>query len=179
MASEPRRSALKVLISVFIVYHLAAVLLMLIGSSLAGRKLARFFLPYVNTLGFNSTWQGFSPGPSPMFYLQYEPDLGGDEVAASEPTFFPPKRAGFTWSDGWSRRLFSMRFLATNPELMERFLVPFLCRQSAGARSIDVQSIVDQVEPIDRPDEMTEFTEMTRRLDLPRQKYTCPEMEGV
>lgn len=147
------------------------------GSSLTGRKLSRYFSAYANTLGFNTTWQFFSPGPSPMFYLEYEPVYDFDDGAGSipEPQFYPPKRKGFEWSDHWNRRLFGMRFFALQPQRLERYLVPFLCRQFEGAAAIRIRSIVDQVEDIERVGLWSELRESTQRLDLPSQEFSCPE----
>lgn len=151
-----------------------------VGSSLAGRKLYRYFATYANTLGFNTTWQFFSPGPSPMFYIEYEPDFGTDEDWTEEspaPFTYPPKREGFSWSDGWNRRLFGMRFLALHPHLMPRFFIPFLCREHPGAKAIDVRSTIDQIEDLERSDRWTELEDSTRRIDLPRERYSCEEAD--
>ncbi len=148
-----------------------------IGSSIAGRKYSRYFLSYANTLGFNTTWQFFSPGPSPMFYLEYEAE-GAGETQLSAPLAYPPLRQGFSWNDGWNRRLFGMRFMALSPERMERYFVPFLCRQVPGAKAISVRSIVDRVEDIERAGHFAEIKDMAERVDLPSQRYACPEGAG-
>lgn len=168
--------ALKIALSVFLLYHLATVLLMPNGSSLTGRKLSRYFTAYANTLGFHTTWQFFSPGPSPMFYLEYEPVYAGEEENLSEagPQYYPPKRKGFTWSDHWNRRLFAMRFFALHPGHMERYFVPYLCRQFKDAVALDIRSIIDQVEDIERVGLWSELRESTRRVDFPSQEYSCP-----
>lgn len=177
--------ATKIALTIFLLYHLSAVALLPIGSSLLGRKLAWLFLPYANTLGFNTTWQFFSPGPSPMFYLEYRPDNGEDVIAnvagsdASEPLTYPEKRHGTQWSEAWNRRLFGMRFLALNAERTERYLVPFLCRAADYPKSVDLKSVVERVEDIERPGEASEFKDLTERVELPRQKYSCPERPAI
>ncbi len=170
--------ALKIALSAFLLYHLATVLLMPNGSSLTGRKLSRYFSAYANTLGFNTTWQFFSPGPSPMFYLEYEPVYNYDDEPDSGPFSYPPKREGFAWSDSWNRRLFGMRFFALHPGYMERFFVPFLCRQYEGAIAINIRSVIDQVEDLERVGMRSDLSESTVRVDLPSQEYACPEKDG-
>ncbi len=166
--------ALKIGLSVFLVYHLITVLLLPVASSLAGRRLARYFIPYANTLGFNTTWQFFSPAPSPMFYLEYELETGADDEVPETKTY-PPARKGHTWDEGWSRRLFGMRFFALNEERLENYFVPFLCRENPTAKSVVIQAVFEKIEDVERVGEYAEFKDMAERIDLPRRRYACPE----
>lgn len=183
MRADPQASTkkwLKIVFSVFLLYHLFTVLLMPIGGSLAGRKLGRFVLPYANTLGFNTTWQFFSPGPSPMFYLEYDVETDVDAPVASEPKVYPPARQAFAWDDGWNRRLYGMRFFALNPERLERYFIPFLCRENPGARGISVQAVFEKIDDLDRAARTdtlwnSDFKDLSERIDLPRQKFSCAE----
>ncbi len=176
---RPARVVLKVAISTFIVYQLFAVLLLPISGSLPGRKLARFFTPYANELGMNTTWNFFSPGPSPMFFLQYEVEMSdGSEANNGEPLIYPPPREGRTFSDGWSRRFYGMRYLALDSERYVSFLVPFLCRQTPGAAAIYVQGVLEKIEDIEKADTWAEYPDMTERMSLQRERHSClPESE--
>jgi hypothetical protein len=177
MANNKIVPAVKVALTVFLIYHLSAVLLLPNSTSLVGRKLSRYFLNYANQLGFNTGWAFFSPAPSPMFYLEYDAEMAnGEEANGGQPLVYPPHRVGFGYDDGWNRRLFGMRFFALNPERLERFFVPYLCRQVPGAQRITVQPVFERIEDVERAGEWAEFKDMSERLDLPRQKYSCPEL---
>jgi hypothetical protein len=168
------RFFLSIILSGMILYHLAAVIVLPNSSSLLGRKTAGFFLPYANTLGFNTSWQFFSPGPSPMFYLEYfvEFDREGNE---SEVMPYPLRRVAGSWSDSYNRRLFGMRFFSLNPDRLERYLAPFLCRQHPGAVSISVQPVYEPIQSIDRAGDFSDFRDMRQRVDFPRQRFSCPD----
>lgn len=161
-----------------ILYHLGAVFIMPNSSSLLGRELAGYFLDYANLMGFNTTWQFFSPGPSPTYYLEYQVETPSDPDMLQAPTLqYPPKRKPFTWSDFYNRRLFGMRFFTLFPERLERFFVPFLCRQHPGATGVYVQSVFERIPNIERAEANARFKDMSERLDLPRRRYGCPEPE--
>ena len=123
---------LKAVLSVFLVYHLLAILILPMGKGLLIRDLGRHFYTYANVFGLNTTWQFFSPGPSPIFYLEYSftyPEVEGDDNSfeMSEPQLLPEKRNGFGVSDFYSRRLYSMRFLSLDDGRMENYMAPWLC----------------------------------------------------
>ena len=164
----------KAFLTIFIVYHLLTVLIMPISGSMLGRRMGHVFSPYANLLGFNNTWQFFSPGPSPMFYLEYEVEKTDSDAIASQVSFYPPAREKLTWDDGWNRRLFGMRFFSLNGDLLERFLGPYLCRQNPDAQAISVKRVFEKVEDIERIGEWADFRELSQRLDLPRQRILCP-----
>ncbi|MGE3759713.1 MAG: hypothetical protein AB7H97_18245, partial [Pseudobdellovibrionaceae bacterium] len=74
------KSFSKVLISVWLVYHMATIILMPNGTSIVGRKYQHLFLNYANSISLNTTWNFFSPDPAHTIYLEYvvffENDLG-------------------------------------------------------------------------------------------------------
>lgn len=169
---------LKLGLSLFLVYHLSTILLMPNSSSLLGRKTSWLFLSYANTMNFNTTWQFFSPGPSPTFYLEYEVEMPGDRESISAPLMYPPQRKGLVWDDAWNRRLFGMRFFALTDNQLERFFIPYLCRENPGAEAISSRGVVEKVEDIERAGEWASFKE-SQRLDLPRQRISCPPKPGA
>jgi hypothetical protein len=169
--------AVKIALSLFLVYHFSAVILLPNSSSLTGRKLAHYFLDYANQLGFNTSWAFFSPGPSPMFYLEYDVEMkNADETGASQSFVYPPPKKPFSFDDGYNRRLFGMRFFALNQERLEKYFVPFLCRQAPGAESISIRQVFERIEDIERAGEWADYKDMAERVDLPRQRYACPEV---
>lgn len=179
---------LKVVLSVFLLYHLCAVLLLPMGSGLMIRELGRFFIPYANTLGLNTTWQFFSPGPSPIFYLEYsyvyaedeDESDGGYHRHESEVMFLPERRVGFGISDFYSRRLYSMRFLALNPERIQQYLAPWLCRQDRRAQTVTLRQRFEHVENVEKYRGgfgANRYSEMSREMTLPFVTYDCLQNE--
>ena len=173
------RRILKVVLSAFIVYHLATILILPNGSSLMGRKLGRYFIPYANTFALNTAWVFFSPGPAPMYYLEYEVEKGGastfaDPEAESPKYQYPPKRRDL-FDDGYNRRLYEMRFFSLNEDRLRQTLVPYLCRQHPEAESITIQSVVERVQDIERAGLDADFKEEGEKNRLPRQTFVCDD----
>lgn len=176
--------ALRLGLSVFLLYHLAVILIMPISSSLIGRQVAGLFLGYANQLGFNTTWQFFSPGPAPVYFLEYQLETVEsmnwtvEEYVPPETLQYPPQRDRLTWSDSYNRRLYGMRFLTLFPDRLEGFFIPFLCRQHPEAVAISLQSVIERVPDVERSGEWASFEEMSERFALPRQRYECVRDRG-
>lgn len=173
---------LKAVLSFFILYHLATVVILPMGSGLLIRELGRYFVPYANLFQMNTTWQFFSPGPSPIFYLEYsylfESDQGGE--VESEPALLPERRTGFGYSDFYNRRLFSMRFFSLNEQRLARYLVPWLCRQNLKATSVTVRQKFGQIQSVERvrtEHDLENFSDMAEPMNLPSSTHSC-QREG-
>jgi hypothetical protein len=175
----PKR-CLKAVLSVFIVYHLTAIMILPMGSGLLIRELGRYFISYANIFDLNTSWVFFSPGPSPIFYLEYRytypSEDDDDSLIESEAMLLPEKRVGFGISDFYNRRLYSMRFLSLDPQKMERLLVPWLCRKDPKAESVSVREIFGEVQSVELHRGKyggENFTEMTEPKRMPRQTFHC------
>ncbi|CAN5651200.1 hypothetical protein BH10BDE1_BH10BDE1_12530 [soil metagenome] len=177
-----RKRCLKAVLSIFVVYHLAAVIVLPMGSGLVIRELGRYFVSYANLFDLNTSWVFFSPGPSPIFYLEYTytypaKNDDDDSLNESEPQLLPEKRVGFSVSDFYNRRLYSMRFLSLDPEKMERYLVPWLCKQDAKAESVSVRELFGEIESVEKHRGKfgaDSFSDMTEPKTMPRQTFHCP-----
>jgi hypothetical protein len=179
MGRDRTTFALKVILSFFIIYHLATVTILPMGSGLLIRELGRYFVPYANLFQLNTTWQFFSPGPSPIFYLEYtylfETDDGGE--TESEPNLLPERRTGFGYSDFYNRRLFSMRFFSLNEQRLVRYLVPWLCRQNEKATSVSVRQKFGQIQSVERARtgrDLESFSDMAEPMNFPSSTHSCP-----
>lgn len=173
---------LKTVLSIFLVYHLLAVTILPMGSGLVVRELGRYFVGYANLFALNTTWQFFSPGPSPIFYLEYTysyPPAVDDEEAwetLSEPMLLPERRVGFGISDFYSRRLYSMRFLSLNSDRMERLLVPWLCKQDPRATSVSVRQMFGEIQNVERHRGQfgaDSFADMAEKRKSERLNFRC------
>lgn len=179
----------KVLLSIFIAYHLAAMLVIPNVGSLIGQDVSRFFLPYVNFFDFNTVWQFFSPNVTSTSYLQYqfsfpsgnsatEPNDNGTTVEESPIHKFPPLDGiGHPWDDSFGRQFSSLRFFLSVPDSFEKVFVPYLCRLSPNANGVWVQEINEKLPPIGRylHDGIHDQSE---RQEMPMQKFECRASSG-
>ncbi len=165
---------LRFALSVFLLYHLAAIVVMPNAGSLLGRKFSRYFTDYTNTLGINTTWQFFSPGPAPVFYLEYDIETAGAEEGVSYQ--IPPKRRASYYDDLYNRTLYSMRFFVLAPiDTFEHYFVRSLCRQHPEAESITVRTVGEPVVNIERAGGSESFDELSEKIPLKeRQRFHCP-----
>lgn len=165
---------LKIALTVFLFYHLSAVVLLPNASSIFARNLGRFFIPYANTFGLNTTWQFFSPGPSVAYHIEYEIETeatrDSDEL---ERHVFPPPQSQFMWKESFNRRVCGLSYFTIVPERFERFFVPFLCRQTPGAVAVYVQSVLEQPSNIEKASGATSFKDLFERFEFPRQRFGC------
>lgn len=165
---------LRFIISVFLLYHLAVVLIMPNPGSLLGRKFSRYLTDYANTLGINTTWQFFSPGPAPVFYLEY--DVESEDLDAETPSFqIPPKRRASYYDEFYNRTLYSMRFFVLAPvETFERFFVRWLCKQHPEAVSLAIRTVGEPVKNIERAQGEESFDDLSEKMPIKqRQRFTC------
>ena len=173
----------KLLLSAFIIYHTACVVILPNGSSLIGRRLSRYFLSYANIFGFNTVWQFFSPAPAATSYLEYSFDFSIDDEGLSDDSrhairSYPPRRpAGQPWDDFFTRRLYAMRFFMVVPGALEQNFIPFLCRQEKTATGVSIHQTFERVPSIEKA-MGDSFSEIAEREDLPSQHFSCPQPNG-
>lgn len=174
MRSSNLTSVLKIFFTVFLLYHLAAIVIMPNPSSLLGRKYSRYLTNYSNLLGINTTWQFFSPGPAPVFYLEYdvEPKDPSGEIKTYE---IPERRRASYYDELYNRTLYAMRFFVLAPqETFKRFFVPWLCKQHPEAASLSIRTLGEPIENIERASGSETFEDLSEKVPLKqRQRYNC------
>lgn len=165
---------LRLILSIFILYHLAVITVMPNPGSLLGRKFSRYLADYANTLGINTTWQFFSPGPAPVFYLEYDVE-GADLDAETESFQLPPKRRASYYDEFYNRTLYSMRFFVLAPiETFERFFVRWLCKQHPEAETLSIRTVGEPVKNIERAAGDESFDELSEKMPIKeRQRFSC------
>lgn len=164
----------KLVLSLFVIYHVSAVTILPNGGSIVGRKLARYFIDYGNLLVFNRTWQFFSPSVAPNFYLRYEVETEANALSTDRPVFqYPEINVNRPLNDLYIRSISEMRFLAMDPDKFAKYFVPFLCRKHPLAVALDIRSVFEDVPHIERAGEYADFKEMMERSHLPSQRYEC------
>lgn len=144
-----KRRLFKLLLSLFVVYHLIAVLLMPNHHSFVHREFGWLFLPYANTLGLNTPWQFFSPDPSSHVYFEYEviPESIDRDI---EKHRWPPEDKSRYLVDNYMRLIYHSRFTTSSKERIETFLIPWLCRHHPGAREITVTTMSEELVSLDK-----------------------------
>lgn len=143
---------LRVLLSIFIVYHLIVISVLANGGSFLGRKLGPWISPYGNLFGVNVVWNFFAPDPAHTMYIHYVVHfLDSEEGTQLDPVegFIPPEKEKIVVNTSKRRFLYAMRSLIFDEKRMKVFLGPFLCRQHPGADSIVIKNILEPIPSLD------------------------------
>jgi hypothetical protein len=179
---------IKLVLSLFIVFHITATIVLPNAGSIVGRVLDRYFVGYGNLFVFNRTWQFFSPGPMPNFYLEYEVERNGDPAsegyeesnrASMQTLKWPATNVNQFAGDYFPRIVAGMRFLAADDSNFEKYFIPYLCRQSPGAVALNVRSIVEETPNLERASDVLSFKDMQEQTKLPRRRYDCVASSGA
>jgi hypothetical protein len=145
--------ASKVLISLWLVYHLLAVFVLPGGGSFVIRRLQSYLLPYANTVGVNTTWNFFSPDPANTMYFIYHINFEndeGEELKPREEGFFPPEKDKIVTNGSRRRLLYAMRFLMLDSRRLQTLMAPWLCREYPEASRVSIQMILEKIPSLDR-----------------------------
>jgi hypothetical protein len=139
-------------LSLFILFHLAVIVIMANGGSYLGRSFQAQLLPYANSLGLNATWNFFSPDPAHTMFYKYRvffEDELGNETQPTIEGFFPPEKTHVVIDSSKRRLLYSMRFLTIDPSRIRSLMGPWLCKQHTGARRVRIEYVVEQIPLLD------------------------------
>lgn len=138
------RKVFRLILSIFIVFHLFAILLAPNSQTYLGIQAAFFVQPYVNFLGLASQWGFFAPdpGPPPVF-IEYE--LFGDNGSSLGTKTWPEKKSSFWLRERQNRRIAVARFLVASNERTEKMMGPYLCSQHREARSVKLWRVVGTI----------------------------------
>lgn len=142
-----------VLLSFFILYHLAVIIIFPNGSSYLGRSLSSYLSFYANNLGLNANWNFFSPDPANTMFFQYHiyfENPQGDEIQPSKEGFIPAEKEQIVIDSSRRRLLYAMRFLFMDSHRMKMILGPWICRENPGASMVRINSIVEMIPNLDR-----------------------------
>lgn len=115
-------------LSVWIIYHGAAIVLMPSPGSILVQYYGWIFRGYLNQLSINTTWNLFSPEPASTMYGKVQ--LISPEFETGEIEIFIPSTKGSRNLDPRDRRdYYQFRYLLLDPSRLEKFLIPFYCQQ--------------------------------------------------
>lgn len=180
-ASERGRLFLKVLFSLWILYHCIVVIVMPNGSSFMGRHLEPYMRAYASVLGMNTTWNFFSPDPAHLMYIKFTVSFEGANGEPARPPleiFMPEQKEQGVWDLAEKRTLYAMRYMLLDPRRLELILGPWMCRQYPGASHVLIEHMIH---PIPRLEDAAmfrsqEITDMAEEYNYLRQEYRCSQI---
>ena len=132
---------LKCLLSVFIVYHLYAVVLSPNSGNYLGSKSSPLFGFYVNLFGLMTSWSFFAPdpGPPPLFV---EWELLNKEGKSLGLGRWPQLPDPYFLRERQNRRIQAARTMVESDVRAEKMMVPYLCSKNLEASSVRLWSIM-------------------------------------
>lgn len=139
----PSKKWLQFLISLFLIYHLAVIMVLANSSSFLARRLSPLILPYANFFQLNTTWNFFAPDPAHTMFVKYKiefNDDNGNEIKEPVIGFIPPEKKRIVIDSSKRRFLYAMRFLLMDNNRMQTILGPWLCRENPGASRIFMEN---------------------------------------
>ncbi|MFN7454664.1 MAG: hypothetical protein ACK5RO_08385 [Pseudobdellovibrionaceae bacterium] len=142
----------KLLLSLFLIYHVITMVVLANGSSYLGRSLGPWLTPYANSLGLNTTWNFFSPDPAHTMYLRVVVrflDAFGVEQKESIEFYVPPGKEKISLDSGERRFLYTMRFMLLDPRRLETVIAPYFCREFPEASEIFIEHILEKIPNLD------------------------------
>lgn len=174
----------QVLASLFLLYHLVAVLVLPNPGSYLDKHWGFLFYPYANTLGFHTPWQFFSPNPSRHVYFEYEIESAESDQAGR----WPPLRSesDSLWPN-YMRLIYHSRFTTSNPERKLYFLSRYLCQSVPGAERLHLKTLSEEIPTLERaalsPDRVMDEIEIrewsTESFECAEATGNLPELRGT
>ena len=140
--NKTSRFILKLLLSLFILYHLSMIFIMPNINSLAHEQLNPYFTFYASTLSLNNAWDFYAPNPAYYYYFEVEVIDSKDQV----DTFrWPEKRKeSLLIYLNYNRLIYHARFfIITGPQSIRRYLIPYFCRRYPTANEVTLKIMIE------------------------------------
>lgn len=169
------REKLRIVLLVFAFYHIAVTLLVPNPKSIATQQFLPFFKYYSNTLGLNTTWQFFSPDPSQNMYFPYEIQVGSGEDPVSGVWPPPPDTVPKMLLENYRRLVYHSLYTTFSNERIENFLVPYLCKKAQNPISINIQTVIEDIPPLESAMlDDKKFVALRKEVRDRDREYPCP-----
>lgn len=183
---EARILWIKIALSLFLLLHLSAILILPNPDSILARKWAPIILEYSNILGINTTWRFFSPEPSPAVYFVYDADSAQSDAPAEGDQFWqsrgfitgqwPPENVSSMLAENRQRLVYHSRFTTVSDERTAKFLGNLICRFYSQAYTVSVRAIFEEIPQIENQTlSRLKFDESKRERELSNTEFPCPE----
>jgi hypothetical protein len=165
---------LPLILSVFLIYHIVAILLYPNPGSVLYRYLDPVFSAYGNQLGLNTTWQFFSPNPGTFRYLSYDTVIETDDDIDLKSYTFPPQDDSLLQTNQARLFYFTVRMISHPPNI-KKFLVPYLCRKHPEATSIALKAVDKRIPSMAKAKIFAaeSFRDMHEEADIPEEEFGC------
>lgn len=140
----------KTLISIWLIFHLFIIIMFPNSFSFIHKRFEGVMYPYANALGVGSTWNLYSPDPESTRYLEYEVERSSPEFQ-NMPTLslrWAPDPEGF-FDFQWIRKHTNMGFLYISKGLIDKTLIPWVCRTTPHAKSVTVKMVAIRIPAIE------------------------------
>ncbi|MNK08116.1 hypothetical protein D3C87_260440 [compost metagenome] len=171
---------LKIALSLWAVYQIFVIMVMPNLGSYLGRSALPFVSPYASALGFNASWNFFSPDPAHTMYIRYMvryDDVNNMQDSDKEPVqgYFPREKNKGIADMTRQRELYIMRFMIIAPKRLQYLMGPWLCRQYPGATSLELEHVIETVAPLDEAVTFRDenIRDLSRELQVIRTDYSC------
>lgn len=139
--SRIRGMLIKSCLSIFLLFHLAVMLLVPNGDNRVGAASAPFMEPYVEFFEFSEHWSFFAPDPGEPVYIQWE--LVNKIGATIGQGMFPDAKGPYLFGERQDRRLLAAVFMIFDDSKLVKIMVPYLCASNPQVDSVSLWKIVD------------------------------------
>ncbi|MCB0407118.1 MAG: hypothetical protein KDD34_02875 [Bdellovibrionales bacterium] len=141
----------QLIFSLFLVYHLMAILIMPNPGSYVERHFGFLFYGYTSTLGINTPWQFFSPNPATKMFYEYEIIENEGSDSLTQTYRWPPEKNHTNMiGANYKRLIYHSWYTTSSEERKSKFLMNYLCRKHPSAISISLKSFSEKVPPMER-----------------------------
>lgn len=168
--------SLKILASLWILYHLSGIVLMPSVQSIIARERGWIWRPYLNQLGLNTTWNLFSPDPATAMFMRVKL-VPEDETKEQIDLTIPEFADQINWNPIKRRALYLMRFSLLDEEKVYRFLIPWYCRNYPGTREIYIEGVGTRIPGIAQAqlEQLYSISELRQRQTVKEYRGQCGE----
>lgn len=169
---------LKVLLSLWALYHIVVIVIMPNLGSYLGRGLQPAISDYASTIGFNAGWNFFSPDPAHVMYLHYTVHYGNPDMVEEKEAienYFPAEKNKGIKDITRQRELYLMRFMVIDPMRLKSLFGPWLCRQYPEATYVEMEHVIETIAPLQQVVTLEDETveSLSKEVQFIRQSYSC------
>lgn len=168
----------KIVFSFWILYHFLGILLMPSVQSIIVREKGWIFRPWLNQIGFNTTWNLFSPDPATAMFLKVKL-VPRDESAEAIDITIPEFADSINWDPTKRRELYMMRYAILDDQKVYQFFIPWLCRNYPGTKEVYIEGVGTRIPGIDqaRREQLYKISELRYRQTAKEYRGECAEAE--
>ncbi len=159
--------------------HLSIALLIANPSSFVVRRLA-WISAYASQLGFNTSWNFFSPDPAHPMFFRFRVYFADEEQDPIEG-YWPPLKDQVITSSSLRRTMYAMRYFVVSSSPSGELFSTWLCRLYPGASRVWWEHQVFVLPHLDQAlmSGADNWRESIKEQKGTSQEYYCPEQDGM